>query len=168
MGCHKSASRWRLRSCTSERGRVGARRCRLQSRSFANRRVKRRGLEKARRCLPCGSAVLGRAPACPLAWLGGTARGLGDPPVFVEAGPGVRNLAPVLGRIGLASASCCGVLFRLFRAVKKLLAIRTRSTLCPIRSGGCRHQGCAGCHCDVQVRYLAGFWAPTSTKQEPL
>lgn len=155
------------------RGRVGARLCRLQSRSFANRRVKRRGLEKARRCPTCGSAVLGRAPACPLAWLGGTARGLGDPPVFVEAGPGVGNLAPVLGRIGLASASCCGILFRLFPAVKKLLAIRMRSTLCPIRSRGCRHrgcrhQGCAGCHCDTQVRYLAGFWAPTSTKQEPL
>ena len=66
------------------------------------------------------------SPRC-LAGLGVTVRDLGDPPVFVGAAPGVRNFASVLGRFCLTSASCCGILFCFFHAVKKLLAIRTRA-----------------------------------------
>lgn len=117
----------------------------------------------------CQPAVLGWALACPLAWLRVMAQDLGDPLVFTGAGPGVRNIASVLGRICLASASCCGILFCFFHAVKKLLTIGTRSVLLVShRSQECQHGRCAGCRCDLQVRYRAGFWVPASPRQEPL
>lgn len=114
--------------------------------------------EGASPVVPHQPSVPGRAAACPSAWLGVTVQDFGDPPVLAGAGPGVRNFSLVLGRICLASASRCAMLFCFFRAVKKLLAIRTGSTLLVShrKLGVLAPQVCS-CRCECRYVISMGF-----------
>lgn len=75
-----------------------------------------------------------------------------------RAGPAVRNFSLALGRVCLASASRCGIQFCFFRAVEKLLVMRTWSALLVSRRklGVLAPQVCS-CRCERRYVMSLGF-----------